>query len=235
VILTHDFEILAHEVTQASFQALMGYNPSYFSLACGSCPVEQVNWHEAAAYCNALSTKNSLPKCYFCTGTGTTVQCTDVSAYSGGKIYSCPGYRLPTEAEWEYAYRAGTTTAYYSGNNDASACASATKLDANANAIAWYSANTKSTQPVGTKQPNAWKLHDMAGNVWEWCHDWFISDLGTSTATDPWGASSGTTHLIRGGTWPNHAERLRAAARDHSLHSDRSAHVGVRCVRTITP
>ena len=231
VTLTHDFELQRHEVTQGDFSALMGYNPSTVK-SCGSaCPVETVNWHEAAAYCNALSVKSGLVSCYGCSGSGATITC-QVGTFSGAKIYSCPGYRLPTEAEWEYACRAGTKTAYYNGANDPAACGCA-PTDVKADQIAWYCANAGGTShPVGKKLPNAWGLHDMAGNVFEWVNDWYQANLGTATATDPWGAPSGTLSISHGGSWKTDAQYLRAAFRHDHGPDHRADNVGFRCART---
>jgi formylglycine-generating enzyme required for sulfatase activity len=233
VTLTHQFEITAHEVTQGVFQAVMGYNPSFFSSCGSSCPVEYVNWHEAAAYCNALSAKAGLASCYSCSGTGTSVSCGEATTYSGAGVYDCPGYRLPTEAEWEFAYRAGTTTAYPNGANDSSKCNTCSAVDANANMIGWYCFNSGSTtHPVGQKAANAWGLRDMAGNVWEWCHDWYQISLGSSAATDPWGAVLGSGRVLRGGSWYFGATHLRAAARRDLSPTNRPYDVGFRCART---
>jgi len=161
------------------------------------------------------------------------VTCQEAAAYIGQKIYDCPGYRLPTEAEWEYAYRAGTTTAYYNGANDPSAC-SCSPVDTNANAIGWYCGNAgNTTHPVGQKQANAWGLYDMAGNVWEWCHDWFQSSLGSSAVTDPWGSPSGSYWVVRGSSWSRFAYFLRAARRASSTPpTHRLNDLGFRCSRT---
>jgi len=241
VTLTHDIEVQATEVTQGQFAVLMGYNPSHFGPSgsgadCGSdCPVETVNWYEAAAYCNALSQQAGKTPCYDCIGTGKNVTCT--AAYGGQQIYACPGYRLPTEAEWEYAYRAKTTTAFYSGANDSSTCTTCTQKEANADVIAWNCANSGETpHPVGLKQPNAWGLHDLAGNVWEWCHDWHTgSSLGTSPVTDPWGAATGTHHLVRGGSWKYPPSLMRAALRNKDEPHYRDYNLGFRCARTLAP
>ena len=236
VTLTHDFAIQATEVTQGMFEGLMGYNPSHYGPAgaganCGSnCPVEKTNWHEAAAYCNALSQKEGLPLCYHCTGTGTSMTCAH-TFFPGQMIYGCPGFRLPTEAEWEYAYRAGTTTALYNGT-----IANCTSADTNASKIGWYINNASSkTHPAGEKDPNAWKLYDMAGNVWEWCNDYFVAKLGTAPVTDPVGPSTGTKKAMHGGSLADTAHTLRAAYRDENPMVNHSTTVGFRCVRTLDP
>lgn len=210
VVLTRDFEIATNEVTQAEFQALMGYNPSHFGV-CPSCPVETVSWHEAAAYCNALSRRAGLAPCYACRGAGREVRCEPGPAHAQGRIYDCPGYRLPTDAEWEYAYRAGTTTAYYSGPNDPAQCNETTPTDANLSKIAWYV--TSGTHPVAQKQANSWGLHDTAGNVWEWVHDWYGPYAGPGAVSDPVGPAAGNKRVARGGAFNNDAQHARAAHR----------------------
>jgi formylglycine-generating enzyme required for sulfatase activity len=190
--------------------------------------VESVKWHEAAAYCNALSARTNRAKCYACTGTGSSVSCAVAAAYTGIKIYACPGYRLPTEAEWEYAYRAGTTTALYNGS-----ISSCSGYDSGASAIGWYTWNAVfKPHPVASKQPNDWGLYDMAGNVWEWCHDLYQVDLGSGPETDPWGASLATTRAGRGGSWINGAGDLRAAERGAWPPGSPQNFIGFRCART---
>jgi formylglycine-generating enzyme required for sulfatase activity len=239
VTLTHSFEIQATLVTQAEFEALMGYNNSHFGPSgrgsvCGmSCPVENVNWHESAAYCNALSLKAGLTPCYTCSGSGASVSCVEASTYSAHQIYDCPGYRLPTDAEWEYAYRAGTNTAFYNGSNDPTKCTSCS--DAKADAIAWYGCNAAgTTHPVQQKLPNDWGLYDMAGNVWELCHDGYQKYLGFSAVTDPVGASA-KYRVGRGGAWPHFPSVLRAAHRFGVGPNFRSNRLGFRCARTLSP
>jgi formylglycine-generating enzyme required for sulfatase activity len=126
-------------------------------------------------------------------------------------------YRLPTEAEWEYAARAGSTSARYG------------ELDA----MAWYTANSGSqTHPVGQKQANAWGLYDMLGNVWEWVQDWYGgSYYQQSPGTDPQGPSTGSSHVLRGGSWTGSARVVRASGRYDVGPGGRSNDVGVRCAR----
>jgi len=236
VTLTNDFEIQNTEVTQGQFKALLGYNPSKFKSCGTNCPVEQVTWHEAAAYCNALSMKQGLASCYKCSGSNATVTCQEATKYAGKSIYECPGFRLPTDAEWEHAYRGGTTTSYYNGKNDGSLCKSCTAKDSNADKIGWYCYNANSkTHPTGLKQPNSSGLYDMAGNVWEWCHDRDKRSLGTSAVVDPWGVSSSAYRVLRGGSYDLSAELLRASVRFHETPTKSLSNRGFRPVRTILP
>ena len=234
VTLSSDFEIMDTEVTQEDFKTVLGLSPSNMA-GCKTCPVESVTWHEAAAYCNALSLSKSVETCYTCskeTSDSGIVNyiCGEAKAFEGSKIYNCQGYRLPTEAEWEHAYRAGTTTAYYSGKNDPQACID--KEDTAASVIGWYNSNaSKKTHPVKTKAANKLKLYDMAGNVWEWCHDWLQKDLTKAEAWDPVGTKSDGMKVTRGGTFADFAQHLRAAARDGQDRSTRKPFIGFRCAR----
>ena len=229
VTLNNKFQISTTEVTQAQFKQVMNYNPSN-ATSCGTnCPVEMVSWHEAVAYCNALSKLAGLTECYSCSGKLSKVVCAENSSYLGANIYSCKGYRLPTEAEWEYAARAGQFTALYNGK--LSTC---TGIDANANAIAWYNMNSKATpHPVSQKQANSWGLYDMAGNILEWVNDWYKVDLGSSSVSDPGGPTSGSQRVIRGGSWLLTASYLRAASRLSVAPSGRTKYAGFRCARLI--
>jgi formylglycine-generating enzyme required for sulfatase activity len=251
VTLTHDVNVMATEVTHGLFQSRMGYNPSSFILCGNACPAETLSWHEAVAYCNRLSQEQSLTPCYSCEGNGGSVVCQIVSAYAGKNIYSCPGYRLPTDAEFEYAYRAGTQTAYFNGPNDATSCTC--QGDAHSMDLGWYCGNSTvaygncydispqggakcaGTHPVGTKAPNAWGLYDMGGNVWEWGHDEYQDFLGFFAVTDPVTVASGTHRMLRGGGFTNEAHYLRAANRKGLPPLTKNIDTGFRCVRSIGP
>ena len=183
VTLTQDFLIQTNEVTQRQFLEVMGYNPSGFT-SCGlDCPVERVSWHESAAYSNRLSERAGLGRCYSCNGSGRVVTCEPSGSYRSP--YECPGYRLPTEAEWEYSAKAGTAGTIYG----------------DLSAIAWFADNSGgTTHRVGQKRPNAWGLYDMVGNVWEWCHDW-DGRSPSGAVTDPTGPGTGSYRVLRGGSW----------------------------------
>lgn len=227
VTLTHSFEMFISEVTQGEYRAATGSNPSN-NTTCGSeCPVESVTWHEAAAYCNNLSAVEA--RCYACENN----VCKAMPVYSQGAIYTCPGFRLPTEAEWEYAYRAGTTTAYYSGANGPGSCATD---EPNLNLIAWNFANSGGLyHPRGTRQPNAWGLVDMSGNVYEWCADFYHDELGSADAVDPFGMDEGTVmgRVIRGGAWYSNPAYHRAASRGSTPPDQSNPGLGFRCARTL--
>ena len=215
VRLTGDFEIQSTKVTQSQFVELMGYNPSHFT-ACGdNCPVETVNWYEAAAYCNELSEIAGLDRCYDCSGSGRSVECEPSGSYS--TPYDCPGYRLPTESEWEYAARAGTSDSRYGDLDD----------------VAWHRGNSEGdTHEVGALDPNDWGLNDMLGNVWEWCHDWY-DDYPSGLSTDPWGPAAGSARVRRGGSWDNTAGYTRAAGRLGDTPASRNRHQGFRPSRSL--
>ncbi|MBW2734294.1 MAG: formylglycine-generating enzyme family protein [Deltaproteobacteria bacterium] len=222
VALTRGFRLATTEVTQSEFSSQMGYTPS--THRCDECPVETLSWHEAAAYCNALSDDAQLERCYECEGTGPTVTCAVIA--TTGNFSDCLGYRLPTEAEWEYTIRAGSSDASYLG--PISSCDNDPLIDQ----LGWYKGNSSTPQAVGGKKANAWGLHDMGGNVWEWCNDWHIDDLGTAAVSDPWGPPTGTHRIVRGGSFEDRADRLRSAMRDSSPPSEGLPFVGFRWART---
>jgi len=228
VTLTRGFMISKYEVTQAQFAALLWYNPSKHQKCGSTCPVEMVNWHETAAFMNALSKKAGLTACYTCTGKAPKVNCKVAAAYAGAKYYACPGYRMPTEAEWEYAYRAGTTTALYSGN-----LTKCMAKDPVADKAGWYKHNSGGTShPVGKMPANPWGLYDMVGGVWEWCHDWWMNDLGSKAVTDPTGGKDEYFRIMRGGSWFGWSYNLRGGHRFQKPPNYRCHGIGLRPVRT---
>ena len=222
VTLTHAFVIAQSETTQTQFKAVMGYDAPYFNV-CANCPAEAVTRDEAMAYCNGLSVSEGLPQCYSCTGSGQTIKC----SFTGSDYHACKGYRLPTEAEFEYAERAGTTTDTYNG--DLTKCAN--KADPVVDAIAWYQKSAQTTQPVKGLQPNAWGLYDMAGNVNEWTFDTYTYSLGAAPQTDPLNVS-GAYPVIRGGSFFSDAVWMRSAARGY-MDLAGAGTTGFRCLRSL--
>jgi formylglycine-generating enzyme required for sulfatase activity len=238
VTLTRGFYMGIYPVTQEQYQAVMGANPSAFSAdpAVGEeqtrRPVENVNWYHAIAFCNRLSILQGLNPVYTITGMNNTdpdawlysaVPTADNATWDAVTVnWNANGYRLPTEAEWEYACRAVTTTPWYTGDT----------ADAALDAAAWYSVNSNSrTHEVGLKTPNAWGLYDMMGNVFEWCWDWRAA-YTADVKTDPRGPASGTFRVVRGGSWIHTTEALRSAYRNDATPSDRINTLGFRVVRT---
>jgi formylglycine-generating enzyme required for sulfatase activity len=217
ITLTRDFELAATETTQAQFESLMGYNPSRD--VDPTLPVDLVSWHEAAAYANALSALEGLRACYRCTGSGTEVDCWLPVDRS---VYDCVGYRLPTEAEWEFAARCGLDNRY----------SGAAVLDA----VGWYRANSGLIpQPVASKRVNGCGLYDMSGNVWEWVHDAATVSYLDRRATDPEGPASSRANvprMRRGGSWYGATEDCRVANRGSDSSWTRFVSLGFRVART---
>jgi formylglycine-generating enzyme required for sulfatase activity len=190
VRITQPFYLGKHEVRQGQWQAVMGNNPSRFT-GDPNRPVENVSWDDVQEFIRRLN------------------------AREGGAIY-----RLPTEAEWEYAARAGTTTRWSFGDE-------ASQLGR----YAWYDGNARGqTHPVGQLQPNPWGLYDMHGNVWEWVQDWY-GGYASGTAVDPAGPSSGLGRVYLGGGWFTPARYCRSAGRGSVAPGKRIDSLGFRLLR----
>jgi formylglycine-generating enzyme required for sulfatase activity len=196
VRITQGFWLAKTQTTQAQWQAVMGNNPSYFNG--DDLPVENVSW---------------IDICGNESGTGGFLGALNKRLPTGGRFY------LPTEAQWEYACRAGTTGPY-AGNLDE---------------IAWYVRNSyDKTHPVGHKMPNAWGLHDIFGNVCEWCFDW-DGDYDLGVVTDPIGPASGSSRVLRGGGWFVGASDCRVAVRGNYYPANGNRYFGFRVARSLVP
>ncbi len=207
-VTLNSFLIGKYEITQIQYKDIMGTNPSRFKA--DNRPVERVSWYNAIKFCNKLSLRDGLEPCY--TINGGSVTCD----------FSKNGYRLPTEAEWEYAARGGSegSATLYAGSN-------------NADDVAWYKGNSGSqTNEVGTKQPNELGLYDMSGNVWEWCWDWFVDNYySSSPQNNPKGPDTGVWRVMRGGSWYFGVNLLRVASRSGYLPDYIYEDYGFRIVR----
>jgi len=226
-ITVSSFWMGKYEVTQKQYKKVMGSNPSYFTGTgqdLSNLPVENVTWYDAVEFCNKLSEKNGLEP-YYKIDKNKEDPDNKNSVFKDQFKYTVAilggnGFRLPTEAEWEYACRAGTTTAYYWGD----------EIDDN---YLWcYSNSGKETHPVGEKKANRFGLYDMSGNAWEWCFDWY-GEYG-SVINDPKGADSGMYRVLRGGSWNTfYYLLLRSADRDWSNPGFRNYnYCGFRVVRS---
>jgi formylglycine-generating enzyme required for sulfatase activity len=192
VKITRPFYLGVHEVTEPEYERVAGNNPSQSKANGSPAPVEGVSWNDAAEFCRKLS---NLPE-----------------ERAAGR-----GYRLPTEAEWEYSCRAGTTTRYYFGDDK-------DRLEE----YAWPG-GSGSKHPVGQKKPNAWGLYDMHGNVWEWSADWHGKGYyARSPQDDPSGPASGTQRVFRGGSWGSGPDAARSAFRHSSAPNGRDPYIGFR-------
>jgi len=189
VTLTKGFYMQTTEVTQGQWKAVMGENPSRFQECGNDCPVENVSWKDVQKFIEKLNRGND----------GT--------------------YRLPTEAEWEYACRAGTFTRYYTGDSEA-----------NLDRVGWYKQNSGGmTHSVGWKAANAFGLYDMHGNVWEWCQDRY-GNYPSDVVTDPAGRDTGPYRVFRGGSWKHSAQYCRSARRYWNLPIIQRDYLGFRVV-----
>jgi formylglycine-generating enzyme required for sulfatase activity len=199
------FYLGKHEVTQKEWRDVMGTNPSYFKG--DNLPVEKVSWFDAIEYCNRRSVKEGLTPAYTISGSG--------DGWTVSWNRAAGGYRLPTEAEWEYACCAGSTTAYSTGTGITTSQAR-------------YGGS--GTIAVGSFAPNWWGLYDMHGNVWEWYWDWYGS-YGSGSQTDPAGASSGSNRVARGESWHATVQDVRSTYRNYGTPSYRYYDLGFRVLR----
>jgi formylglycine-generating enzyme required for sulfatase activity len=198
VHLTRGYWISRYEVTQGEFETVMSFNPSLFR---GDAyrPVEDVSWHDAVRYCGLLTERER----------------------AAGRLPEVLEYRLPTESQWAYAARAGTTTRFSYGDDPGYQ---------HLTEYAWYGGNSGlRPHPVGQKLPNPWGLYDMHGNVFEWCLDWF-GPLPGGFVIDPQGPESGTDRIVRGGYWDSAPAFCRSATRVHYPPSNRISYLGFRIV-----
>jgi formylglycine-generating enzyme required for sulfatase activity len=203
VTLSDSFYMQTTELTQGQWLIVMGgANPSHFNTCGMNCPVEDVSWDDAQNFIDALNTRENRTNCNTLPNT-------------------C--YSLPTEAQWEYAARAGTVTAFYNGD-----IIHPTGSDPHLDKIGWYDQNSSSTtHPVAQKQPNNWGLYDMSGNVWEWCQDLF-GTYPDGPVTDPTGAVSGLDRVVRGGSWGDLAGYVRSACHGWRAPGGHDGYLGFR-------
>jgi formylglycine-generating enzyme required for sulfatase activity len=205
VRISRRFFLGMHEVSQGQYRAVMGENPSHTNQL-EDLPVERVSWLDAVRFCNKLS-ERELRACYY------RIDGEKVTFTSGN------GYRLPTEAEWEYACRAGSATVYPFGDDKR-----------RLGEYAWYEGNSDlHTNPVGQKRANAWGLHDTMGNVYEWVGDWYDEKYyASSPLLDPPGAPTGSNRVVRGGSWDDNPSACRPSFRYRLMPGWRDIVVGFR-------
>jgi formylglycine-generating enzyme required for sulfatase activity len=229
-VTLNSFYMGKYEVTQSEWQAVMGTNPSLPSYGIGdNYPVYYVSWYAILKYCNLRSMAEGLTPVYTISGSTDpanwgAVPTSDNATWNAAiSNWSANGYRLPTEAEWEYAARGATNTPdyLYSGSDDI-------------NAVAWYDGNNTpwGSKPVGSKAPNGLGLYDMSGNIHEWCWDWFGS-YSSGAQNNPTGPVSGSIRVGRGGSWGSSANYCRVAYRDSSSPNDSYSSIGFRLCRAV--
>lgn len=224
-VTLNSFYMGKYEVTQGEWEAVMGNNPSHF--AGDKLPVDKVYWYELLVFCNKRSIAEGLSPVYSIRGSTDPVKWGSIPTTKNhiwdavACSWSANGYRLPTEAEWEYAARGGSGNFdyLYSGSNVV-------------NLVAWFEGNSsRSTQPVGSKNPNDLGLYDMSGNVWEWCWDWYGS-YNDHTQSNPRGPASGSERVLRGGGWLRGSDGCRIANRNSNAPTVTYYYYGFRVCRS---
>lgn len=213
-----------YPVVQTLYEAVMGHNPSHFKHP--HHPVERMSWFDAILFCNKLSLQTQQTPCYYCNAGFTTIFQGLVDTQNLPDIYIsylAKGYRLPSEAEWEYVAKGGKnqTTYLYAGSNDP-------------DMVAWHEDTTSAqTQAVGLKQPNTLGLYDLSGNVWEWCNDWYDPDYYTKSISDnPQGPDTGDRRMLRGGSWIECPEDCRVDYRCRENPIAQEYYTGLRVYRS---